>query len=321
VAEIEIKQSRPLPPSPGLRPKPAAPEAAVSKTRRWGAKPKHITHKAAIDMLAHAVLILGAALMTFPIYMAFVASSHTLSQTLTGLPLLPGDRLIDNYRQVLSEGLRNYGLPPIWPMLVNSVVVALAITFGKIAVSILSAFAVVFFRFPFRMLAFWIIFATLMLPVEVRILPTYEVAADLGLLNSYTGLTVPLIASATATFLFRQVFMTIPNELMEAARIDGAGPLRFLWSILIPMSKTNMAALFVVTFIYGWNQYLWPLLITKDTAYYTVIMGIQRMARASDFEPQWHLVMATVILALLPPLIVVAAMQKQFVAGLFETEK
>ncbi len=324
MAEIEIKQSRPLPPAPGLRATPPAPGDAIARpavSRVRGVKSRYITHKAATDMLAHAVLILGAALMVFPIYMAFVASSHTLTQSLTGLPLLPGNRLIDNYRQVLSEGLRNYGLPPIWPMLVNSVVVALAITFGKIAVSILSAFAVVFFRFPFRMLAFWIIFATLMLPVEVRILPTYEVAADLGLLNSYTGLSVPLIASATATFLFRQVFMTIPNELMEAARIDGAGPLRFLWSILIPMSKTNMAALFVVTFIYGWNQYLWPLLITKDTAYYTVIMGIQRMARASDFEPQWHLVMATVILALLPPLIVVAAMQKQFVAGLFETEK
>jgi sn-glycerol 3-phosphate transport system permease protein len=311
VTEIELKPVAQLPASPGgevvtVRGKRALP--------RW-------TSKARGDLAAHAILILGAALMTFPLYMAFVASSHTLSQTLTGLPLVPGDHLIDNYRQVLSEGLRNYGLPPIWPMLVNSVIVALAITFGKIAVSILSAFAVVFFRFPFRMLAFWIIFATLMLPVEVRILPTYEVAASLGLLNSYSGLTVPLIASATATFLFRQVFMTIPNELMEAARVDGAGPLRFLWSILIPMSRTNMAALFVVTFVYGWNQYLWPLLVTKDTAYYTVIMGIQRMARASDFEPQWHLVMATVILALLPPLIVVAAMQKQFVAGLFETEK
>jgi sn-glycerol 3-phosphate transport system permease protein len=206
-------------------------------------------------------------------------------------------------------------------MLVNSIIVALAITVGKIAVSILSAFAIVYFRFPFRMLAFWLIFATLMLPVEVRILPTYEIVANLGLLNSYTGLSLPLIASATATFLFRQVFMTVPDELMEAARVDGAGPMRFLWSILIPMSRTNIAALFVVTFVYGWNQYLWPLLITKDTSYYTVIMGIQRMARASDFEPQWHLVMATVILALLPPLIVVGVMQRQFVKGLFDTDK
>jgi sn-glycerol 3-phosphate transport system permease protein len=278
-------------------------------------------HISVRDVLTHAALIAGVVLVTFPVYMAFVASTHLLDQSLTGLPLLPGGRLIENYEQVLLRGLRNYGLPPIGPMLMNSIIVALAITVGKIAVSILSAFAIVYFRFPFRMAAFWLIFATLMLPVEVRILPTYEIVANLGLLNSYTGLSLPLIASATATFLFRQVFMTVPDELMEAARVDGAGPMRFLWSILIPMSRTNIAALFVVTFVYGWNQYLWPLLITKDTSYYTVIMGIQRMARASDFEPQWHLVMATVILALLPPLIVVAAMQRQFVKGLFDTDK
>lgn len=273
------------------------------------------------DVITHAALIAGVVLVTFPVYMAFVASTHLLDQSLAGLPLLPGSRLLDNYGQVLFRGLRNYGLPPIGPMLMNSIIVALAITIGKIAVSILSAFAIVYFRFPFRMAAFWLIFATLMLPVEVRILPTYEIVANLGLLNSYTGLSLPLIASATATFLFRQVFMTVPDELMEAARMDGAGPMRFLWSILIPMSRTNIAALFVVTFVYGWNQYLWPLLVTKDTGYYTVIMGIQRMARASDFEPQWHLVMATVILALLPPLIVVGVMQRQFVKGLFDTDK
>jgi len=270
---------------------------------------------------SHAVLILGAALMVLPVYMAFVASTHDLSRSLTGLPLWPGPHLLENYGQVLGEGMRSYGLPPIGPMLFNSFVVALAITFGKIAVSILSGFAITYFQFPLRVLAFWIIFATMMLPVEVRILPTYEVVAGFGLLDSYTGLSLPLIASATATFLFRQVFMTVPDELTEAARIDGAGPWRFLWWILIPMSRTNIAALFVITFIYGWNQYLWPLLMTKDVSYYTVIMGIQRMARASDFQPQWHLVMATVILALLPPVIVVAAMQKQFVKGLFETEK
>lgn len=273
------------------------------------------------DVASHVVLIFGAAVMVFPVYMAFVASTHGLSRTLTGLPLWPGPELLRNYGQVLGEGMRTLGLPPIGPMLLNSLVVALLITFGKIAVSILSAFAVTYFRFPFRALAFWIIFATLMLPVEVRILPTYEVVARLGLLDSYTGLSLPLIASATATFLFRQVFMTVPDELMEAARVDGAGPLTFLRLILIPMSRTNIAALFVITFIYGWNQYLWPLLITKETSYYTVIMGIQRIARAADFEPQWHLVMATVILALLPPVIVVAAMQRQFVRGLFETDK
>jgi sn-glycerol 3-phosphate transport system permease protein len=298
-----------------------SPSTAAAVVQGPAGRARLLRPKLAKDIAAHAVLIAGAALMAFPIYLVFVVSTHSLAETLSGPALIPGGRLIDNYAQVLSQGLSKYGLPPIWPMLLNSIVVALAITFGKIAISILSAFAVVFFRFPLRMLAFWIIFATLMLPVEVRIVPTYEVAAGLGLLNSYTGLSVPLIASATATFLFRQVFMTVPNELLEAARVDGAGPLRFLWSILIPMSRTNMAALFVVTFVYGWNQYLWPLLVTKDTSYYTVIMGIQRMARASDFEPQWHLVMATVILALLPPLVVVALMQKQFVRGLFETEK
>ena len=273
------------------------------------------------SIIRHAVLILGSALMILPVYMAFVASTHDLSRSLTGLPLWPGPHLLDNYGQLLGEGMRSYGLPPIGPMLLNSFVVALAITFGKIAVSILSGFAITYFQFPLRVVAFWIIFATLMLPVEVRILPTYEVVAGFGLLDSYTGLSLPLIASATATFLFRQVFMTVPDELTEAARIDGAGPWRFLWWILIPMSRTNIAALFVITFIYGWNQYLWPLLMTKDVSYYTVIMGIQRMARASDFQPQWHLVMATVILALLPPVIVVAVMQKQFVKGLFETDK
>src|SRR3954454_13367970 len=273
------------------------------------------------DIARHAALILGSALMVLPVYMAFVASTHDLSRSLTGLPLWPGPHLLDNYGQLLGEGMRSYGLPPIGPMLLNSFVVALAITFGKIAVSILSGFAITYFRFPFRTLAFWVIFATMMLPVEVRILPTYEVVAGLGLLDSYTGLSLPLIASATATFLFRQVFMTVPEELTEAARIDGAGPWRFLWSVLMPMSRTNIAALFVITFIYGWNQYLWPLLVTKDIGHYTVIMGIQRMARASEFQPQWPLVMATVILALLPPVIVVAVMQRQFVAGLFETEK
>ncbi len=270
---------------------------------------------------SHAVLIFGAALMVFPVYMAFVASTHDLSRTLTGLPLWPGAHLLENYGQLLGEGMRSHGLPPIGPMLVNSFIVALAITFGKISVSILSGFAITYFAFPLRWLAFWVIFATLMLPVEVRILPTYEVVAGFGLLDSYTGLSLPLIASATATFLFRQVFMTVPDELAEAARIDGAGPWRFLWYILIPISRTNIAALFVITFIYGWNQYLWPLLMTKDVSYYTVIMGIQRMARASDFQPQWHLVMATLILALLPPVIVVAVMQRQFVKGLFEADK
>jgi sn-glycerol 3-phosphate transport system permease protein len=171
------------------------------------------------------------------------------------------------------------------------------------------------------MLAFWLIFVTLMLPVEVRILPTFEVAADLGLLNSYTGLALPLIASATATFLFRQFFLTVPDELLEAARIDGAGPMRFFRDVLLPLSRTNVAALFVILFIYGWNQYLWPLLVTTDEKYYTIVMGIQRMVTVADSEPQWHLVMATAMLAMIPPVFVVLSMQSLFVKGLVETEK
>lgn len=206
-------------------------------------------------------------------------------------------------------------------MMFNSLIMALAIAIGKIVISVLSAFAVVYFRFPFRGLAFWCIFITLMLPVEVRIVPTFQVVADLGMLNSYAGLSIPLIASATATFLFRQVFLTIPDELTEAARIDGAGPMKFFRDILLPLSRTNIAALFVILFIYGWNQYLWPLLITTSSDYYTIVAGIKRMADAVDGLPQWHLVMATAMLAMIPPVIVVVAMQRLFVKGLVETEK
>jgi sn-glycerol 3-phosphate transport system permease protein len=213
------------------------------------------------------------------------------------------------------------GAPPLGGMMLNSLVMALGVAIGKIAISILSAFAIVYFRFPLRTLAFWMIFITLMLPVEVRIFPTYKVVADLGMLNSYPGLIVPLIASATATFLFRQVFLTIPDELVEAARIDGAGPMKFFRDILVPLSRTNMAALFVILFIYGWNQYLWPLLITTDSRYYTIVTGIKRMADVADSTPQWNYVMAAVVLAMLPPVLVVIGMQRLFVKGLVETEK
>jgi sn-glycerol 3-phosphate transport system permease protein len=222
---------------------------------------------------------------------------------------------------MLTEGISTAGAPPLWIMLSNSLLIAIIIAVGKIAISLLSAYAIVFFKFPFRMLAFWIIFITLMLPVEVRIIPTFKVVADLGLLNSYVGLTLPLIASATATFLFRQFFLTIPDELMEAARVDGAGPLKFFRDILLPLSRTNIAALFVILFIFGWVQYLWPLLVTTDSRYYTVVMGIKRLAATADGEPMWHLVMAAVMLAMLPPVLVVIFMQRLFVKGLVETEK
>ena len=272
--------------------------------------------------VAHFALLLGVAIVVLPLWLAFVASTHEPSALITGLmPLIPGDRLIENYGLVLGEGVAASGAIPVWKMLFNSLVMALCIAIGKIAISLISAYAIVYFRFPFRTFCFWIIFITLMLPVEVRIVPTFEVVSSLNMLNSFAGLSVPLIASATATFLFRQFFLTVPDELVEAARIDGAGPWRFFQDILLPLSRTNIAALFVILFIYGWNQYLWPLLITTDQSFTTIVMGIQRMVTVADAEPQWHVVMATAVLAVLPPLAVVLGMQRLFVKGLVETEK
>lgn len=266
----------------------------------------------------HAGLIFGIAVICFPIWIAFVASTVTQDDLVRPpMPLLPGPHFVDNYLEALLTG----GVAPVWQMLLNSLVMALGITIGKIIISLLSAYAIVYFKFRFRMLFFWLIFMTLMLPVEVRIVPTYEVVASLGLLNSYTGLILPLIASATATFLFRQLFMTIPDELTEAARVDGAGPIRFFIDILLPMSRTNIAALFVILFIYGWNQYLWPLLITTDPSMNTVIMGIKQMLPTGDQTVEWPVIMATAMLAMLPPVLVVLGLQKLFVKGLVESEK
>jgi sn-glycerol 3-phosphate transport system permease protein len=267
--------------------------------------------------------VLGVAVIALPLYITFVASTLAPDEVLQApMPLVPGTHLIENYATVLGKGLSgNVTSAPVGPMMVNSLVTALVIPFGKIAISLLSAFAIVYFRFPFRMLAFWMIFVTLMLPVEVRILPTYKVVSNLGMLDSYAGLTIPLIASATATFLFRQFFLTIPDELAEAARIDGAGPLRFFWDVVIPLSRTNIAALFVILFIFGWNQYLWPLLVTTDESWYTVVIGIKRMIAGGDAATEWNLVMATAMLAMLPPALVVVLMQRWFVKGLVETEK
>lgn len=281
-----------------------------------------IENRPILDFICHLILIAGVVIVAFPVYIAIIASTQGNTDFMSGMvPLLPGPHAIANYSQMLSIGVSTSGAPPLGPMMLNSLVMALTIAIGKIAISILSAFAIVYFRFPFRMLAFWAIFITLMLPVEVRILPTFKVVADLGLLNSYAGLSIPLIASATATFLFRQFFLTVPDELMEAARVDSAGPMKFFFDILVPLSRTNMAALFVILFIYGWNQYLWPLLITTDPKYYTVVMGIKRMAEVADSYPQWNLVMAAVVLAMLPPVLVVVLMQRLFVKGLVETEK
>ncbi|TDK49615.1 sn-glycerol-3-phosphate ABC transporter permease UgpE [Antarcticimicrobium luteum] len=281
-----------------------------------------VENRPILNILTHAVLILGVLFLCFPVWMALVASTHgaeALSRA--PIPLWFGGQGWDNYTQLLSAGLPAAGGVPIGMMMMNSLIMALVITFGKIAISIISAYAIVYFRFPFRMGFFWMIFLTLMLPVEVRILPTFDVVTRLGMLNTYAGLTIPLIASATATFLFRQFFLTIPDELVEAARIDRAGPVRFFIDILLPMSRTNIAALFIILFIYGWNQYLWPLLVTTEEGLYTVVMGIQRMVNSGEALPVWHFVMGTAILGMIPPVVVVVAMQKLFVKGLVESEK
>ena len=273
-------------------------------------------------VLTHVVLIIGIVLLCFPVWMALVASTHSgdaLSRS--PIPMWFGDQAVENYLTLLSGGVDAAGGVPVAQMMWNSLIMALGITFGKIAISLLSAYAIVYFRFPFRVLFFWLIFITLMLPVEVRILPTFDVVASLGMLNSYSGLIIPLIASATATFLFRQFFLTIPDELVEAARIDRAGPIRFFFDILLPLSKTNIAALFIILFIFGWNQYLWPFLITTDQDLYTIVMGIQRMVNVGEGVPIWHLTMGTAILAMIPPVLVVLAMQRLFVKGLVESEK
>ncbi|MGN6550696.1 MAG: sn-glycerol-3-phosphate ABC transporter permease UgpE [Pararhizobium sp.] len=278
-----------------------------------------VENRPVFTFFAHLVLIVGVVLVVFPIYVAFVASTQDGSSFLSGVvPLLPAGHLVRNYHTILFSGFASV---PVWRMLVNSFIMALGITVGKIAISIISAFAIVYFRFPFRTLAFWVIFVTLMLPVEVRILPTYSVAAGLNLLNSYSGLILPVIASATATFLFRQFFMTIPDELAEAAMLDKAGPLQFFKDIVLPLSRTNIAALFVILFIYGWNQYLWPLIITTNQNMTTIVVGIQQMVNDADHDPQWQLVMGTAILALLPPVVVVIFFQRWFVKGLTEPEK
>ncbi|WP_145495410.1 sn-glycerol-3-phosphate ABC transporter permease UgpE [Yersinia bercovieri] len=280
-----------------------------------------IENRRGLDIFCHIMLIIGVLLILFPLYVAFVAASLDDTQVFqVPMTLIPGPHLWQNISHIWLAGVGNNSAP-FGLMLLNSFVMAFAITVGKITVSMLSAYAIVYFRFPLRNLFFWLIFLTLMLPVEVRIFPTIQVIANLNMLDSYTGLTLPLMASATATFLFRQFFMTLPDELLEAARIDGAGAMRFFWDIVLPLSKTNLAALFVITFIYGWNQYLWPILITSDASMGTAVAGIRSMISSSGAPTQWNQVMAAMILTLIPPVVVVLLMQRWFVRGLVDSEK
>ncbi len=273
-------------------------------------------------ILPHVILGLAVLVIAFPVWVAFVASTHDAATVINGeFGLIPGRYFLENYSRALFTGSSRTTREPVLTMLANSFVMAMAVATGKILISILSAFAVVYFKLPFRMTIFWLIFITLMLPVEVRIYPTYKAVSDLGLLDTYSGLTVPLIASATGTLLFRQFFLTVPDELIEASKIDGAGPWRFFWDTLVPLSLTTCAALFVIQFIYGWNQYLWPLLITTKDSMQTIVIGIKKMIVTQDALTEWQIAMATAVLAMLPPVLVVVLMQRLFVKGLVETEK
>jgi sn-glycerol 3-phosphate transport system permease protein len=270
----------------------------------------------------HIVLCIGVFILAFPVYLAIIASTHTAGDIISGrFGLLPGGKGFENYTRILFTGTSGTTREPVATMMMNSLIMAVVIASGKILISIITAFALVYFKFPFRKTLFWLIFLTLMLPVEVRIYPTYKVVTDLKLLDTYTGLTMPLIASATGTLLFRQFFMTVPDELLEASKIDGAGPWKFFWDTLVPLSATTCAALFVIQFIYGWNQYLWPLLITSKDNMQTIVIGIKKMIVTQDALTEWQLAMATAVLAMLPPVAVVVLMQRWFVKGLVETEK
>jgi sn-glycerol 3-phosphate transport system permease protein len=281
-----------------------------------------IERRPALRFLAHAVMIIGVLLVAFPVYLAFVASTHSAQEIMQApMPIWPGSHFLESYQTALLGTGNASSSAPVARMIWVSFVITFIITFGKISISLLSAFAIVYFRFPLRTLCFWAIFITLMLPVEVRIGPTYQVVADLGLINTYAGLSIPLIASATATFLFRQFFLTVPDELVEAARIDGAGPMRFFKDVLLPLSATSIAALFVIQFIYGWNQYLWPLIAATSEDMYPISIGIKRMIGGGESPVEWNVVMATAILAMLPPAVVVVLMQRWFVKGLVDTEK
>jgi len=281
-----------------------------------------IEHRRFGNLLPHLVLLAGVVVVAFPVYLALIASTQDNAVIANGqMPLYPGGHALETYWNTIVSGTGRTTRQPVGGMMVASLIMAVGIALGKIAISIISAYAIVFFSFPFRMTAFWAIFITLMLPVEVRIYPTYKITSDMHMLDSYSGLILPLIASATATLLFRQFFMTVPKELVEASKIDGAGPIRFFFDTLLPLSVTNIAALFVILFIYGWNQYLWPLLITTRDDMQTIVIGIKKIIDVHDALTEWSVAMATAVLAMLPPVAVVVLMQRLFVKGLIETEK
>lgn len=270
-------------------------------------------------VISHFLLMVFVVLMLIPLYLALVAASHDASAMLSApSPLLPGTLLYQNLKTVLTAGLVATSGQPVVSMLLNSFIMATLIALGKIILAITSAFALVYFAFPGKRVCFTIILLTMMLPVEVRIVPTFQIVASFGWINTFSGLTLPLMVSATATFLFRQFFKTIPHELVDASKLDGAGSIRFFFDVLLPLSTPQIAALFIIMFIYGWNQYLWPLVMTTNTDMATIVMGIRYLAGVADQIPQWHYIMAVTIIALLPPLLVVVILQRWLEKGLSE---
>jgi sn-glycerol 3-phosphate transport system permease protein len=273
----------------------------------------------------HLILIAGMLFMTLPVWIVLMSSTHTAEKLFSeGLQFLPGGHFFDTYNEVLFKEGGVMKSVTAAKMLLNSTILGLGFAIGKIIISIMAAYAIVYFRFRLATPLFWVIFLTLLLPLEVRIIPSYVVVADLGLLNTYTGLILPLIASATGTFFFRQFFKSIPEEILEAAQLDNAGPVRFLIDILIPLSKTMVAAIFIIMFVVGWNQYLWPILMTTEESLYTVVIGIKQIYQVlseGGALPQFQKAFALTFLAVLPPVLVVVIFQNWFVKGLVESEK
>ena len=272
----------------------------------------------------HLILILGTLFLCLPVFMALMSSSHTaIDIHSNGLFLTPGSNAGPTYTKVLTARGGFTGDVTGLRMLMNSMIMGIGFAVGKIVLSMMAAYALVYFRFRFATAIFWAIFTTLLLPLEVRIMPSYQVMSTLGLLNSYTGLIVPLLASATGTFFFRQFFKSVPDELLEAARIDGAGPVKFFIDILVPLSRTMMAAIFIIMFIYGWNQYLWPLLMTTDETFYTLMRGIKSILQVwvGSQIPDYNEAFALAVLAMVPPVAVVVIFQRMFIKGLTESDK
>ncbi len=277
-----------------------------------------------VKITDHLILLAGALFLILPVVVAFTTSSHTAADIHSnGLSLSWGDNFTETYSNVLTREGGFTGQITGSRMLLNSLILGLGFAIGKIVLSMLAAYAIVYFRFRFATLAFWLIFTTLLLPLEVRIVPSYQVVSSFGMLNSYSGLIVPLLASATGTFYFRQFFKSVPDELLEASRIDGAGPVKFFIDVLLPLSRTMIAAMFIIMFVYGWNQYLWPMLVTTDESFFTLMRGIKQILQVwvGAQIPDYNEAFALAVLAMVPPVLVVVVFQRWFIKGLTESDK